>query len=234
MGDSKNPDIHYNLGVVALAQGRPEAGLEFLNKAVELDPRHTESLLNSAIVIQELGHPHLRPLAVDRLLRVGESQPDNGRVYFNLGMLAMDDRDIRQAETWFKKAIKIKPDFRSALFNLALLLSDHERPLEAAPYLKQLLHHHPLHLKGLILLGDILTNHLGMLEEAEQCYRRILAVDPANVQGQHNLCVVMVEKGDLQAAEECLVAALSLAPHEQYIQRHLNIVRNRLAASNLN
>lgn len=228
--DSKNPDIHYNLGVVALAQGRPEAGLEYLNKAVEIDPRHTESLLNSAIVIQELGLPHLRPIAVERLLRVRESQPENERVYFNLGMLAMDDKDIGSAENWFKQAIKIKPDFRSALFNLALLLSDHDRPLEAAPFLKQLLHHHPHHLKGLILLGDIFTNHLGMLEEAEDCYRKILDVDPANVQGQHNLCVVMVEKGDLEGAEECLITALGLAPHEQYIQRHLNIVRNRLAA----
>ena len=50
--------------------------------------------------------------------------PDNDRVYFNLGMLGMDDGDYDSAEGWFKRAIELKPDFRSALFNLALLLNE--------------------------------------------------------------------------------------------------------------
>ena len=76
----------------------------------------------------------------------------------------------------------MKPDFRSALFNLALLLSDSERAVEAAPLLHQLLHHHGHHTKGLILLGDIYINHARDLDAAEQCYRRILAREPHNVQ----------------------------------------------------
>ena len=50
--------------------------------------------------------------------------PDNDRVYFNLGMLGMDDGDYDSAEGWFKRAVQLKPDFRSALFNLALLLNE--------------------------------------------------------------------------------------------------------------
>ena len=50
-----------------------------------------------------------------------------------------------------------------------------------------------------------------------------------NVQGQHNLCVVYVERGDLSAAEKCLQQAHRLAPHEDYIVRHLGIVQNRIA-----
>lgn len=50
-----------------------------------------------------------------------------------------------------------------------------------------------------------------------------------NVQGQHNLCVVYVERGDLSAAEKCLQQAHRLAPHEDYIVRHLNIVQSRIA-----
>lgn len=62
-----------------------------------------------------------------------------------------------------------------------------------------------------------------------QCYERILAVDPGNVQGLHNLCVVYVERGELTAAESCLSRAHVMAPHEDYILRHLKIVRTRLA-----
>ena len=50
-----------------------------------------------------------------------------------------------------------------------------------------------------------------------------------NVQGHHNLCVVYVERGDLGRAEKCLQQAHRLAPHEDYILRHLHIVQNRIA-----
>lgn len=92
---------------------------------------------------------------------------NNDRVHFNLGMLAMDDRNTEEAEHWFRRAVHLKQDFRSALFNLALLLADDHRPLEAAPFLNQLVKHHPEHIKGLILLGDIYINNIKDLDAAE-------------------------------------------------------------------
>ena len=58
------------------------------------------------------------------VFQVKDRLPDNDRVYFNLGMLGMDDGDYDSAEGWFKRAVQLKPDFRSALFNLALLLNE--------------------------------------------------------------------------------------------------------------
>lgn len=91
----------------------------------------------------------------------------NERVHFNMGMLAMDDKNIEEAENWFRRAVHLKHDFRSALFNLALLLADDQRPLEAASFLNQLVKYHPDHTKGLILLGDIYINHVKDLDAAE-------------------------------------------------------------------
>lgn len=79
----------------------------------------------------------------------------------------MDDKNIDEAENWFRRAVHLKHDFRSALFNLALLLADDQRPLEAAPFLNQLVKHHPDHIKGLILLGDIYINNIKDLDAAE-------------------------------------------------------------------
>lgn len=98
---------------------------------------------------------------------------NNERVHFNLGMLAMDDRNINEAEKWFRQAVKLKTDFRSALFNLALLLADDNRPLEAEPFLSQLVKSHPDHVKGLILLGDIYINHMKDLSAAEKVRLKI-------------------------------------------------------------
>ncbi|CAL8141337.1 unnamed protein product [Orchesella dallaii] len=226
--DSSNPDIYYNLGVVYLEQGKPSQALAYLDKALDFEPEHTQALLNSAIVLSELGDPSLRPMAKQRLETLVARDPKNERAYFHLGMLSMDERDGDSAEKYFRQAITLKEDFRSALFNLALLLADSQRPLEAAPYLNQLVKYHPDHIKGLILLGDIYINNIKDLDMAENCYQRILKMDPENVQGLHNLCVVYVERGDLLRAEKCFIRATQLAPHEEYIHRHLKIVRQRI------
>ncbi|XP_052873324.1 protein O-mannosyl-transferase Tmtc3 [Anopheles cruzii] len=227
--DSANPDIYYNLGVVFLEQGKASQALAYLDKALEFDPEHEQALLNSAILLQELGRPELRKIARERLLKLLAKDEANERVHFNLGMLAMDDRNTDEAESWFRRAVHLKQDFRSALFNLALLLADDHRPLEAAPFLNQLVKYHPDHIKGLILLGDIYINNIKDLDAAENCYKRILQLDPINIQGLHNLCVVYVERGKLVQAQACLAHAHQLAPGEDYIGRHLQIVQTRIA-----
>lgn len=230
--DSSNPDIYYNLGVVFLELGKATQALAYLDKALQFDPDHQQALMNSAILIQESGNPDLRQIAYDRLHKLMIKDESNERIYFNLGMLAMDDKDFDNAEKWFKTAIQLKKDFRSAMFNLALLLSDAQRPLEAAPFLQQLLKYHPDHVKGLILLGDIYINHIKDLDAAQKCYERILELDHNNVQGLHNLCVVHVERGELRKAEQCLLKAQQMAPNEDYITRHLKIVQARMHRQN--
>ena len=57
----------------------------------------------AATNLQESGNAALRPVAVARLLRLVQKEPTNERIYFNLGMIAMDDHDYRSAENWFRK-----------------------------------------------------------------------------------------------------------------------------------
>lgn len=176
------------LGVVFLELNKPAQALAYLDKALEYDPEHEQALLNSAILLQELNKPELRKISKERLMKLLQKDGNwrdvndikiilineiffqteqNERVYFNLGMLAMDDRNTEEAEHFFRRAIHIKQDFRSALFNLALLLADDHRPLEAAPFLNQLVKYHSDHVKGLILLGDIYINNLKDIDAAE-------------------------------------------------------------------
>ena len=61
-----------------------------------------------------------------------------------------------------------------------------------------------------------------------QNFLAILKAEPDNVQANHNLCVVYVEKGDLLRAEKCLQHTLTLNPNADYVQNHLNIVRSRI------
>ncbi|XP_030069609.1 protein O-mannosyl-transferase TMTC3 isoform X2 [Microcaecilia unicolor] len=230
--DELNADLWYNLAIVYIELKDPTEALKNFNRALELNPNHKLALFNSALLMQESGDARLRPEAKKRLLTYIEEEPQDANGYFNLGMLAMDNKKDAEAEAWMKKAIKLQAGFRSALFNLALLYSQGGREMLALPVLEELLHHHPDHIKGLILKGDILMNQKKDINGARKCFEKILELDPNNVQGKHNLCVVYFEEQDLLKAEKCLVETLALAPHEEYIQRHLSIVRSKIVTLN--
>ncbi|XP_069085717.1 protein O-mannosyl-transferase TMTC3 isoform X3 [Pleurodeles waltl] len=230
--DKLNADLWYNLAIVYIELKDPAEALKNFNHALELNPKHKLALFNSALLMQESGDSKLRPEAKKRLLSYVEEEPLDANGYFNLGMLAMDEKRDTEAEMWMKKAIKLQAGFRSALFNLALLYSQTSQELMALPVLEELLRYYPDHTKGLILKGDILMNQKKDIKGAKKCFEQILAMDPNNVQGKHNLCVVYFEERDLIKAEKCLVETLALAPHEEYIQRHLSIVRSKILTLN--
>ncbi|XP_063165027.1 protein O-mannosyl-transferase TMTC3 [Candoia aspera] len=228
--DRSNADLWYNLAIVYIELKDPSEALKNFNQALELNPSHKLALFNSALLMQESGEASLRPEAKKRLLSYIKEESQDANGYFNLGMLAMDDKKDDEAEIWMKKAINLLPGFRSALFNLALLYSQTAKELKALPVLEELLRYYPDHTKGLILKGDILMNQKKDIQGAKECFEKILKMDPNNVQGKHNLCVVYFEERDLLKAEKCLVETLALAPHEEYIQRHLSIVRSKIAS----
>lgn len=58
------------MGVVFLEQGKASQALAYLDKALEFDPEHEQALLNSAILLQELGRAELRKIARERLLKL--------------------------------------------------------------------------------------------------------------------------------------------------------------------
>jgi len=177
------------------------------------------------------GEQKFWPEANRRFLSYVEEEPEDANGYFNLGMLAMDAGESAAAERWMRRAVGLQAGFRSALFNLALLYSQQAgREEEALPALDELLRHHPRHVKGLILKGDLLMNHRKDTRGAKACFLRILRADPGNVQGKHNLCVVYFEERDLPRAAACLEETLAMAPGEEYVRRHLSIVRGKMAA----
>ena len=42
-----------------------------------------------------------------RLMTLVDLEPENDKVYYNLGVLSMDDKKFDQAEAWFDKAIEV-------------------------------------------------------------------------------------------------------------------------------
>ncbi|KAH3739013.1 protein O-mannosyl-transferase TMTC3-like isoform X2 [Dreissena polymorpha] len=224
-----NADVHYNLGVVNMELGNKPRALKYFDEAIKHDPDHWQSLYNTAVMIQEERLKDKWPVAIERFQFLMKKDANDSKAPFSYAMLSMDMGDFIAAEKYFKIAIKNDPTFKSALFNIALMLTNNmNRPLDAIPYVTTLLEHYPDHLKGHMLLGELNVNHLKNLDKAQECFQKVIAAEPHNVEAQHNLCVVHVERGDLIQAEKCLTFVHELSPKEEYIVRHLNIVRSKL------
>lgn len=56
--------------MVLLEQGRQTEAMTSFDKALEINPQHESALLNSAILLQELGGAEFRRIARERLLRL--------------------------------------------------------------------------------------------------------------------------------------------------------------------
>ncbi|XP_022250818.1 transmembrane and TPR repeat-containing protein CG4050-like [Limulus polyphemus] len=219
---------YINRGDILIKLNKTQEAQEVYERALQFESRNPDIYYNLGVVYLEQRKATQAMVYFDKALEI---DPNHEQALMNSAVLIQESGNIRLRHVAYERSENsfiIREDFRSALFNLALLLSDSQRPLEAVPFLKQLLKHHPDHVKGLILLGDIYINHMKDLEAAEKCYTRILQMDPNNIQAKHNLCVVYVERGQLVVGELCLQQAASLAPKEDYIQRHLKIVRARL------
>lgn len=49
--DPKNPELQYNLGVIAAESDHPEEAMAYYNKAIELDPTYVNAYINSAALV---------------------------------------------------------------------------------------------------------------------------------------------------------------------------------------
>nr|XP_027204148.1 transmembrane and TPR repeat-containing protein 3-like [Dermatophagoides pteronyssinus] len=226
--DQNNADIYYNLGVVAIHSNHFDKAIHYFDKTIELNSKHLQALFNFAIVVQDAKRYELFDQARQRLELLTKYDKNNERIYFNMAMISMANKNYIDAEQLFRQTLHLKPNFASANFNLALLLTENERPFEALPYLQRLLQQNPKHFKGLTLLCDILINNVKDFDQASHCYKQILKLDPKNIQAKHNVCVIYIEKDQLDLAENCLNEARQIAPNQNYIDRHLKVIRLRI------
>ncbi|MET7493168.1 tetratricopeptide repeat protein [Streptomyces sp900116325] len=108
--------------------------------------------------------------------RVVALDPENKFGWYNLGYIAQRDGKKADARAAYDKALKIDPTFDSALFNEALLLKSSE-PDHAIGLLKRVVAHNSKASKAYLHLGEALAKK-GRDDEAEDAFRRAIAVDP--------------------------------------------------------
>lgn len=165
-----------------------------------------DSLFNSALDNIESGNPGH---AVEQLSRLGVLQPDNPAVWFNLGRAYYENRQFREAEQFYRQALRLRPESPAIWFCLGQALLKRKAYGEAEPYLRRAHGRMPESVDILLALGSALVA-LDNVPEAFICCRKMLALEPENAVATYNMAYLQLRSGDFAAGFSNFEARLAV------------------------
>lgn len=169
----ENPWGHYMLGLSAWKSGNHQQASSAFDRALELEPDHLKSLLNSSRVLLEMGEPRKALERVEKALAIDSTSNEAsrllGRVHYAMGQ-------TERAIEAYRHALALNPKDVWSMNNLAVIYIDQERSTEALPPLAravQLKEGSPVFQNN---LGTALER-AGYPEAAAKAYEAAIAAD---------------------------------------------------------
>jgi tetratricopeptide (TPR) repeat protein len=199
--DPKLAVAHNNLGQVLAKEGPLDEAIDCFHKAIEFDPKLTAAHIN-------LGDALCRQSnwdeAIDEYHKAIKPAANDARTHFRLGDALAGKSQMDEAIAEYREAIKYNA------MNIAAEKSQHD-PLKAKAYQHLIMSDVQVALVHKSL-GDALKAR-GQLNEAMDCWRRAVQLDPTLVRAHFNLGVILGSyKRDYDAAIACFRRAIELEP----------------------
>ena len=125
---------HYRLGTALLQRGRAREAAAELERAVALDPRHTQAWVN-------LGGLRLMMWdfagCVEANRAAAEAEPGLVQARFNQGLGHLYCKQPEEMEACFRRVLELEPEHAAAEYHLAVALLAQNRVEESQQYLAQ-------------------------------------------------------------------------------------------------
>ena len=194
------PDAMHFQGILRHAQGRSDAGIELIRRAIAAMPAQPGPWNNLGNVLVECGRLDEAMQAYEAAVAVGGQRPEAADALNNLGTMHRKRGQPVEAEARYRAAIAMRPDFGDAWYNLSLALMSQGRLHEALVANGRAITSWPRHLqardqviRALLLLGE--------REQAAGLYREWLAEEPDNPVVQHQLAACLGETPPARASD---------------------------------
>jgi tetratricopeptide (TPR) repeat protein len=198
-------------GVIRNQAGDRGGGIEWLKKAVALDPSVALFHTNLGEMCRLAGQP-------DEAIRWGkralELKPDYPEALSNLGIAYYDKGDYAEAMRCQEKAVALRPGFAQAHSNLGNALRGLDRLDEAVAAYRRALELQPNFAGAWNNLGTTLRD-LHRLAEAEAAYRRALAIAPNSTDALNNLALCLKDLNRLDEAVALLSQSAAIDPNNE-------------------
>jgi tetratricopeptide (TPR) repeat protein len=109
--DKKNVSAYFNLGLVYNDEERYDDALKQSNKAVELAPRDYKGHLLEGMIYRKL---KMYDEALASLKEADKLMPVNNDIIYEIGRVAEDQGNVKDAEELYKKALSYDPLYKPA------------------------------------------------------------------------------------------------------------------------
>jgi tetratricopeptide (TPR) repeat protein len=208
-----SPDVYYQVGTAALAQGKLKEAESAFQRAYELNPANSKSLLGMVEAEIQQGQPDK---AMSILQGEVSKAPNRLDLVFIMGTTAQKEGKFQDSVTYFTKVLngldkksKARADLYLQLAATYRMAGDLNSAITNLQKAREILPENEIVLGTLGLVMD----QAGHRAEARQAYEACLAVNPNNVEVLNNLAYLMAESNaDLDVALNHAQKAKGLSP----------------------
>ncbi|MFQ5937122.1 MAG: tetratricopeptide repeat protein, partial [Acidiferrobacterales bacterium] len=211
-----HPEALHLLGVLAVQRAQPGRAVEFIEKAIRLNPTVAayHNNLGEALRVQDQ-----LDAAISAYHRALALQADYAEALNNLGLALQAQGKLDAAAAALRDALALAPDAETQC-NLADVLREQGKLEEAIVAYRKALALKPDFVEAHNNLGAALTQH-GRCSEAVVALRQALVFKPDYAEAHYNLGLALDEQGDAEQAIAAYERALTLKP--EYAAAHRNM-----------
>jgi tetratricopeptide (TPR) repeat protein len=219
-----NPQYQYDKAVVAMKYRLPDQAVEYIQKALTLDPRHYPSWALLGRIRLQAGDPAGAAEAFEKSLEI---KGDSVEALSGLAdsFLRLEKRD--KARDAFRRSFAIDGNVEAG-FNLAKILYAENEFGEALTIADQVI------LKaereaGAYNLKGVILNQLKRYPEAMATFRTALALTPSDINVNVNLAIACMNAKEYVEARRFFEKALTLVKDEtlkKRIEEYLKILKD--------
>jgi predicted O-linked N-acetylglucosamine transferase (SPINDLY family) len=207
--DATHADAWHLLGVLATRHSRREQALDYLGKALALQPDRAAFHLNRGVALQALGRLQEAAASFGHAVRL---QPDLAEAHNNLANALHELGQPEPALTHWRRALELRPGYAEAHHNLAQVLHRQGQYEQAEAHARHAVRLQPHAPQAHYSLGNALAA-LEQFAEAAACYEHALRLQPAYAEAHCNLGHVLHKQRQHEQALAHLRQALSLQPN---------------------
>lgn len=122
----KSAEIIKNISLIYISKGDNQQAVKYIQEARLENPDDLELLFSEANVQLKLNN---KQAFKDLMIEATKKDPGNPELQYNLGVITSESGDNKLAETYYRKAIEIDPEYADAYLNLAAVILQQEEPL---------------------------------------------------------------------------------------------------------
>jgi DNA-directed RNA polymerase subunit alpha len=177
---AEGPLANYYLGRALVSRQEFDDALKAFERAEKLGYTSSQVQLQRAGIHRQKGD---FTQARSILAKLEQQSSHNAEYHYQLASCNLAEGERAAAVAHLEKAVELDPGHTSALFQLAHANDLAGNDDEAIQYYERCLKHPPVHVGTLKNLGVLYEDH-EKYDKAEECYRRVLAADPADEQAR--------------------------------------------------